>query len=234
MATRKKNKTGLNKALLYKIRYNLLREAGFSPSEARKMRTWGSKRGVNIDFVKYDKRTGKIKYNREYYNEVNKLKNVRISKTMLQSFLDNANSIDNDTIYTHWGLLTHDERYRDNTSKLASQLQKTYGWNNDQSYYFIYNAFENGLDFDSNYKELTSSEGFEMYKKNKVNRTESNRRYRKRNPERIREINKRYRERNPERIKESARRSRENKKQKQLEALELMKKSIEKAKLNNK
>lgn len=158
-----------------KIRYQLLRKAGYSAKEANKLKHLGSKRGVDVKSLKINPKTKQVVKNQSYHKIVKELKVV--SKVdQVGKIYDNYNqrvqALENDTILTKWGMLTHDERYKDDVAKHADRLQKQFNWDNDQAYFFLYFMTENNMSFKETYQTLTAREDFEQYQKQKKARIE--------------------------------------------------------------
>lgn len=154
-----KNKTQYNR--LRKIRYQVLRDLGYSVKEAQRLRSrslaWLDTSGVRIS-----KTTGKVIKGKNY----KKL----LRDYDIDDYVDRTKSIKNDTVYSRWGMLTNDERYQDETEKYVNYIRKTFGLSNDQAHYFLYMMIKNNLTFEEAREQLLTSESFEMYDKNKARR----------------------------------------------------------------
>ena len=138
-----------------RIRYNLYRDAGYTPDEARKLRF----KALDVSNIKTDKRSGKIIKKTNYKRAKNDLK--------VDRYIIDVKEIENDTTYSRWGMLTHDKRYRDDTARIAKYLQKRYKLSNDQSYYFIYIMLKSGMTFRQAKEQLLTNKEFEIYDKKK-------------------------------------------------------------------
>lgn len=152
-----KNKSRYNR--LRKIRYQVLRDLGYSVKEAQRLRSrslaWLDTSGIRIN-----RKTGKVIKGKNY---------KKLLKTYdIDDYVDRTKSIKNDTVYSRWGMLTNDERYRDETEKYVNYVRKTFGLSNDQAYFFVYMMISNNLTFEEAREQLLTSESFEMYDKNKA------------------------------------------------------------------
>lgn len=144
---------------LRKIRYQVLRDLGYSVKEAQRLRSrslpWLDTSGIRIN-----RKTGKVIKGKNY---------KKLLKTYdIDDYVDRTKSIKNDTVYSRWGMLTNDERYRDETEKYVHYVRKTFGLSNDQAHYFVYMMIRNNLTFEEAREQLLTSEAFEMYDKNKA------------------------------------------------------------------
>jgi len=152
-----KNKIKYNR--LRKIRYQVLRDLGYSVKEAQRLRSrslpWLDTSGVRVS-----SKTNKVIKGKNY---------KKLLKTYdLDDYVDRTKSIKNDTVYSRWGMLTNDERYRDETEKYVNYVRKTFNLSNNQAHYFVYMMISNNLTFEEAREQLLTSEQFEMYDKNKA------------------------------------------------------------------
>lgn len=152
-----KNKNNYNR--LRKIRYQVLRDLGYSVKEAQRLRSrslaWLDTSGIRIN-----QKSGKVIKGKNY----NKL----LKSYDIDDYVDRTKTIKNDTVYSRWGMLTNDERYRDETEKYVNYVRKTFGLSNDQAHFFVYMMIKNNLTFEEAREQLLTSEAFEMYDKNKA------------------------------------------------------------------
>lgn len=154
-----KNKTKYNR--LRKIRYQVLRDLGYSVKEAQRLRS-RSLAWLDTSGIRMNQKSGKVIKGKNY----KKL----LRDYDIDDYVDRTKTIINDTGYTRWGMLTNDERYRDETEKYVNYVRKTFGLSNDQAHYFLYMMIRNNLTFDEAREQLLTSEAFEMYDKNKARR----------------------------------------------------------------
>lgn len=150
------NKENRNKERL--LKYRIYRDLGYSASEARKLRS--KKIDVNLDNIEVE--NGKVKNRNNYYKAVRSASIIKYG--------EDVKDYQNDTVYSKWGMLTQDNRYRDDTARMAKYLQKNHKLSNDQSYYFLYTMLQNNLSYGEAKEQLLSNKEFEMYDKNKKNR----------------------------------------------------------------
>lgn len=141
-----------------RIRYNLYRDAGYTPDEARKLRF----KTLDVSNIKVNKKTGKI---------VKKTNYKRATKDLtVDRYVNDVKELENDTTYSRWGMITQDKRYRDDTARIAKYLQRRYKLSNDQSYYFIYTMFQSNMTFRQTKEQLLTNKEFEIYDKKKRGR----------------------------------------------------------------
>jgi len=158
-----RNKPSRNE--IYKIRYNLYREAGYSPSEARRLRG----RALDIGNLRLD-RDGSVPKDSEVFRDISK--NLNVGKVS-QDHKDYLYKQENDTVYSNWGMYTHDDRYKDDTMRVVKQIQDNLRISNDQASYFFYIMVQYNKSYDEVKRELLSSKEFEMYDANKLARNKS-------------------------------------------------------------
>jgi len=157
-----KNRNEYNR--LRKIRYQVLRDLGYSVKEAQRLRS-RSLSWLDTSAVRVSRKTGKVIKGKNYQ---------RLLKSYdIDDYVDRTKSIKNDTVYSRWGMLTNDERYRDETEKYVNYVRKTFNLSNDQAHYFVYMMISNNLTFEEAREQLLTSEEFEMYDKNKARRFKS-------------------------------------------------------------
>lgn len=152
-----KNKSNYNR--LRKIRYQVLRDLGYSVKEAQRLRSrslpWLDTSGVRIS-----SKTNKVIKGKNYQ---------RLVKVYdIDAYADRTKTIINDTGYTRWGMLVNDVRYRDETEKYVNYVRKTFNLSNDQAHYFVYMMIRNNMTFEEAREQLLTSEDFEQYDKNKA------------------------------------------------------------------
>lgn len=152
-----KNRSRYNR--LRKIRYQVLRDLGYSVKEAQRLRSrslpWLDTSGVRIN-----RKTGKVIKGKNYQRLVKDYD--------IDDYAERTKTIKNDTVYDRWGMLTHDERYQAETEKYVNYIRKTFNLSNDQAYYFLYMMISNNMTFEEAREQLLTSEQFEMYDKNKA------------------------------------------------------------------
>src|SRR5690554_1749237 len=154
-----KNKTRYNR--LRKIRYQVLRDLGYSVKEAQRLRS-RSLPWLDTSAVRVSRKTGKVIKGKNYQ---------RLLKSYdIDDYVDYTKTLKNDTVYSRWGMLTNDERYQAETEKYVNYIRKTFNLSNDQAHYFVYMMISNNLTFEEAREQLLTSEQFEMYDKNKARR----------------------------------------------------------------
>lgn len=143
------------KAERYRIRYQILRDLGYSPQEAKRLQS----HKMDVDDVRLKKDGTIMKYGVDY-------KEVKQS-AVYDMYVKDSLKIDNDTGYSRWGMMTQDKRYKDKTSAMAHRLQKELKINNKQAYYLLYYQMtqEPNKSFKQLKKEIMTTEEWEMYAK---------------------------------------------------------------------
>lgn len=141
---------------IYKKRYHVLREMGYSAKEASRLRS----RALDVDNIKLDDNGNVIKKNN--FNKVVRMHSV-------DTYINDMSTKKNDTVNTRWGMYTHDKRYKDNTAKTVRIIQRDLRINNKQAYYFLYIMTTNGLTYEQTKQQLMSNQQFEMYRRRKGN-----------------------------------------------------------------
>jgi hypothetical protein len=141
-----------------KIRYQLLRDNGYTPTEARKLR---HRAYVELEAVKEVKvsPTGEIVKNRKYQGVKGIIK--------ADETINKLRKVENDTTYTRHGFLARDKRYKGQYNKLVSSIKKRDNLTTDQAYYFIWYMTETGYSYNETRRQLLGSKEFEKYDKRK-------------------------------------------------------------------
>lgn len=147
------------KAEIYKIRYQIYRDLGYSAKEAQKLRS----KALDVSNIKI-KSDGQVPVHSKEYKRVKT--DVKINTNFVK-YKDKVDNAINDTVYSKWGMFTNDKRYKDDTAKMAKMIGKQHNLSNDQSYFFVYMMLQYNMSYDTAKKELLSSKEFEMYDKNK-------------------------------------------------------------------
>lgn len=150
---------------LYKIRYHALRLVGYSSKEASRLRS----RDIDISSIRINKNGEISKYSQKKISKINDTKRV------VNNYLKWSRKIENDTIYSKWGMLTQDKRYRDKIKKVAKTMEKNFknfygnnkGLSNDQIYYFLYFTVQGEYTYEETANQLLTSKEFEIYDKRK-------------------------------------------------------------------
>ena len=145
----------MTKSEIYKARYQVYRELGYSSEEARALRS----KALDVSLIKINPETKQVVKNKTFKNITGSMTGPRDVK----KFVNKAWRVKNDTVFSRWGMLTQDERYRDNTAKMHQFIKDSLKVNNDQAYYFLYYMTTNKMTYKQAKKELLSSKEFEMY-----------------------------------------------------------------------
>ena len=147
---------------LLKIRYQILRDLGYSSKEASKLRNQTKSYEIEIKNVKIDKKTKQVIKSKNYKTT---LKNQKINE-----FVFKAQDVKNDTTYTKWGMLTQDKRYKDDTARVVKRLERQHKISNNQAYYMLYFMTRNNISYKQARLQLLSNKEFEMYDKRKTSK----------------------------------------------------------------
>jgi len=71
----------------------------------------------------------------------------------------------NDTVYSRWGMYTHDERYKDYTASIVKMIMNDMKINVDQAYYMLYYMISNNIDYERAKRDMMVDPNFEIYKR---------------------------------------------------------------------
>ena len=133
-----------------RIRYALLREAGYSPQEASRLRS----KPIDVRNIELDER-GKVKKGLNY---------KRKSRSIVVDLdVNYFKRLENNTVYSQFGMITQDKRYKDRTMKVVQAIQRDTGANEKQSFYLLWFMFESGMSYEEAKRELLSSQKWEIY-----------------------------------------------------------------------
>lgn len=169
---------------ILKKRYKILRDLGLDAKTASKLRG----RSLDVSGIKINKKSGKLVKNKAYNDTlIEASKNNKVpfdyvvfnlgtrnkKRTNPIKDFDNyriqTENLRNDTTFTRWGMLTHDYRYKDNTTRYVKGIERKYKITSKQAWYLAYITITQNKDnrsISSYYKELMSSgsELWETYK----------------------------------------------------------------------
>lgn len=145
----------MKKSEIYKIRYQIYRDLGYTPAEARAKRS----HSLDVSPIKLNEEK-KVKKNRAYKSIVNSMTGPKDVK----KFVNKAWRTKNDTVFSRWGMLTQDERYQDNTQKIRQFIQDDMKISEKQSYYFLYFMTQNKMTYQQTKEEMLTNADFEKYK----------------------------------------------------------------------
>lgn len=155
-------KSRVKKSEVYRKRYQVYIDLGYTPEEARKLRS----RKLNVNEIDIDK-NGKVKKNKKY-KELKK-------ELQIDAYKNKAWSVDNETVFTRWGMLTKDDRYKDDTEKMVKYLMLKHDLSNDQAHYMLYMIVTTDMNYKEAQVQLLSKREFEMYDQRKASRQKLNR-----------------------------------------------------------
>src|SRR5690606_22774920 len=165
-----------------KIRYQILRELGFSSKKASKYsgRSLDVSKVTIIEEEVKDKK-GNVKTVRRvqkddaYYEAMANASEIYFQKWSgqdikdivenYQKYFNNVVRKKNDSVLTDWGFATQHEPYRSYTFRTVSMIMKRLNFNRKQAIFFLYYATQLDQPFEVVYREATSTQEFEIYKK---------------------------------------------------------------------
>ena len=133
-----------------RIRYAVLREAGYTPQEASRLRS----KAIDVRNIELDE-NGKIKKGLNYKRK-SRVVGVDLG-------VDYFNQLENDTVYSRFGMITQDKRYKDRTTQVAHAIQLDIDCNEKQSFYLLWFMIESGMSYEEAKRELLSSKKWELY-----------------------------------------------------------------------
>lgn len=149
-----------------KKRYAVYRSLGYTTEESRQLKF----RELDVSTIQLDKK-GKVIKKRSFKKVVDYtlVERFRIDNQHIKNDYKEINTT-NDTVYSPWGVLTHDDRYKDDTAKVAKHLQRKHGLSNDQAYYFLYVMTQSGMTYQETMTQLLTNKEFEIYDQTKKER----------------------------------------------------------------
>lgn len=153
-----------NKNTKAKIRYQLLRDNGYSVEEAKKYRY---RADIDITGIKVDK-TG---------NVVKKTNYKKISRTVrVDETVNRLREVPNPTVFTQHGFLAHsniksNRQYKNEYAKTVNAIKRRDRLSNDQAWYFAHFMMQSGYSYEKTRKELLTKEDFEKYRQRQYTRT---------------------------------------------------------------
>lgn len=179
-----------SKAEVYRIRYQMWRDLGYSPQEARKRRTWVynndeievlTKKGVPLKEAKKQRtrlaNTSKVRIRKDgSIIKSGKGYQEAITQVKVDDYRIQMNQVKNDTVHSRWGMYTQDKRYRNKTAKIVKQIQRQEKITNDQAYYLLYMMNVYDLTFEEAKEQIMGTEEFEMYRKKRSTSTKRGKR----------------------------------------------------------
>ena len=155
-----------NRNEVLRKRYQVYRKLGYNSVTARVL----SQRKLNVDRLEISKRTNKLKRNKTTKQFIeHDMREYKLA-TVVDNYTRKTRKIENDTNYTHHGLLTHDRRYKGETGKVVSIIRHQNRLSGDQAYYFFWYMQKHNLTYEETREQLLSNKEFEEYDKTKKRR----------------------------------------------------------------
>lgn len=161
-----------------KTRYHYFRSLGYTSTEANRLKHHTSVdiTGIKLNYrVKNGKKTTKIYVvnNKTYKQKRNEI--ITTKKTTKQveqvnkinTFVKSKKSIKNNSVFSNWGNLTHNEPHNKDMLRMATFIAKRDNQNLDYGYYYLYVMFTMNKT-DSEMREIIKlDKSFEVYVRNK-------------------------------------------------------------------
>lgn len=157
---------------LLKSRYKILRDLGFTSTEARKLR----KQTKTLDFDTknaYSKKTGKVKKTKKIKKVLEMSEGIKINNKFEEYKKKTANVTgDNDTVLSDWGYMTAakikkgDEKgkfYKNENLKMVKSIKKDMKLNNDQAFYMLWYMRKYKVNYLQAKEDMVSDEYFNIY-----------------------------------------------------------------------
>jgi len=142
-----------------KKRYQVYRRLGYDSKTSRAL----SQRSLDVSNIELSDKTGKLKRNSATKQYIEKDMITWKHTKVIDNYNDEIKSIDNDTVYSRHGLLTHDKRYKGKNGKIISIIKTENGLSRDQAYYFFYVMSQSGMSYKQTKLQLLSNKEFEQY-----------------------------------------------------------------------
>ena len=133
-----------------RIRYAVLREAGYTPKEASRLRS----KPIDVRNIQLDK-DGNVK------RGLNFKRKSRVVGIDLD--YDYFKKLENDTVYSRFGMITQDKRYKDRVMRTVQAIQTDTDCNEKQSFYLLWFMIESDMSYEEAKRELLGSKKWEMY-----------------------------------------------------------------------
>lgn len=139
-------------------RYQVYKKLGYDSKTSRAL----SRRALKVDTLELNKK-GQLKDNattKKYIaTDMKEWKN----SIAVDSYRERTKSIDKDTNFSRWGMLTHDKRYKGENGKIVSIVKNQHNLTSDQAYYFTYVMLQGNMSYEQAQNQLLSNREFEVY-----------------------------------------------------------------------
>ena len=155
-----------NRNEVLKKRYQVYRRLGYDSVTSRAL----SQRTLDVSGVELSEKTGKLKRNSKTKQYIEKdMKSWKRTK-VINNYHEEIKDIENDTVYSRHGMLTHDKRYKGKNGKIVSIIKTENNLTRSQAYYFFYVMTQSGMTYKQTKLQLLSNKEFEEYDKNRKGR----------------------------------------------------------------
>ena len=151
----------MDRKLLLRTRYNILRHAGYSSKVANKLKFRKIKGEEKLFF-----KSGKLKVTKK--KELIKTisgRDLLGIENEINEWKERSKKVTNNSLLSDWGHLTQHKPHDDNTAKAVKTLMNKHNFTNKQSYYFLYLMYDNNLTYQEVFKIHLVDEKFEIYRK---------------------------------------------------------------------
>lgn len=88
-------------------------------------------------------------------------------ETEFEQYNNKMSKTKNDTVLSRWGMYSQDNRYKDDTAKVAKLIEDDMKLTNDQAYYMLYFMVTNKQSYKQAKEQMQVDPNFEMYKKDR-------------------------------------------------------------------
>jgi len=142
-----------------KKRYQVYKRLGYDSKTSRAL----SQRSLDVSNIELSDKTGKLKRNSATKKYIEKDMISWKRSQVINNYNEEIKSIDNDTVYTSHGMLTHDKRYKGKNGKIISIIKNENNISRDQAYYFFYLMTQGGMTYEQTKLQQLTNKEFEEY-----------------------------------------------------------------------
>lgn len=148
---RSRRKFDLDKNAKAKIRYQIYRDMGYSPEEARKFRYQAY---IDISGTRLDKTTGKI-IKKDTYRKV-------VNASMVDEIITRKRRVENPTTKSLHGYLLSSKNHKGEYNKAVQYIKQRDNLSDSEAYYFAFFMLETGYSYERTRTELVTNRNFEI------------------------------------------------------------------------
>ncbi|NMB19009.1 MAG: hypothetical protein GX984_06105 [Erysipelothrix sp.] len=134
-------------------KYQRLRQLGYSPDEARRLRGF-----------KFDVKTSETKIKESINERLDRKNNYDVYSNIINQVRKWDNLTERGRIRTigtqdSWGFIVHNPKYKDRTMKIVSRVADRYNITEPQAYHLIYTAYKYDISLNEAMKIIFTEEG---------------------------------------------------------------------------